>query len=179
MALVMAVVLAGCNGSSESGGPGPEPGKETAKGGVVITDMCKQIPPEKVAEIIGKSIVYTENQNQADYCAYYTEYSESFYKLPNGSSQPGGNFVSLNYENLSVENQRKGHEVMDHKMETNSKISMEHFIATQEKDGLINTVLLIFDDSHFVSINRSSVKVLSETAVVDFASEIAKILKKL
>jgi hypothetical protein len=41
VAILMAMTFAGCGDPSHGeGGPGPEPGKESAKGGAVITNMC-------------------------------------------------------------------------------------------------------------------------------------------
>jgi hypothetical protein len=41
-------------------------------------------------------------------CEYYTTYQTDYYKLPNGTAQPGGSYVAIQLENtLSVENQKK------------------------------------------------------------------------
>jgi len=150
---------------------------QTSNGATVITDMCSQISAEFVGGAIGKPIVKTESgPGQMDYCEYFTTWSEDYYKIPSGN-MPGGDFVSLNYENLNVEKQKRGLEYLDRKLETNDKIKMEHFLAIQE-DGLINTIDLVLDPDHFVSVNRSSGKVLSEEEVVNFAAKVAEMLKK-
>jgi hypothetical protein len=178
IALAMVFVLSGCV-NPESGGPGPEPGKESAKGGAVITNMCEQLTAEMVGGLLGKTIAKTENQGNPLYCMYYTEYAEDFYKIGDGKVAPGGLWLSLDFENLSVENQKKGNEALGRKIETNSKISMEHFITIQEKDGLINQIYLVLDATHYVSIGRSSSKVLDTDGMINFAVELEKILKKL
>jgi hypothetical protein len=164
------------------GGGGPTAGGPAGGGGganLVITDMCKEIPAEWVSQAIGKAIVKSEaGPGQADYCQYYTEWSEDYYKIPGGTNMPGGPFVALNYENLSVENQKQGNEYLGRKIETNDKIKMEHFLSVQE-DGLINSIYLVIDPSHFVSVDRSSGKVLSEEETVDFAVKVAEKLKSL
>jgi hypothetical protein len=169
---LLATAGAGCGektlGNSET---------QTSNGATVITDMCSQISAEFVGGAIGKSIVKTESgPGQMDYCEYFTTWSEDYYKIP-GGNRPGGDYVSLNYENLNVEDQKQGLEYLDRKLETNDKIKMEHFLAIQE-DGLINTIDLVLDPDHFVSVNRSSGKVLSEEEVVNFAAKVAEILKK-
>lgn len=169
---VLVLLGAGCGGGGTTGGPGGG-----GSSGTVITDMCSQISAENVREAIGKPIVKTESgPGQLDYCQYFTTWSEDYYKIPSGN-MPGGEFVSLNYENLSVENQKQGQEYLGRKIETNDKIKMENFLAVQE-DGLINSIYLVIDPDHFVSVDRSSGKVLSEEEVVNFAVKVAEMLKK-
>jgi hypothetical protein len=132
-----------------------------------------------VGGLLGKTIAKTENQGNPLYCMYYTEYAEDFYKIGDGKVAPGGPWLSLDFENLSVENQKKGNEALGRKIETNAKISMEHFITVQEKDGLVNQIYLVLDATHYVSIGRSSSKVLGTDGMINFAVELAEILKKL
>ncbi|MDD2758503.1 MAG: hypothetical protein PHD72_04000 [Patescibacteria group bacterium] len=182
LAIVMALMFAGagCGGSHGEGGPGPEPGKESAqsKGGA-ITNMCEQFTAAMVSEVLGKTIVKTESQGNPLYCMYYTEYTEDFYKLGNGKVAPGGPWVSLDFENRSVESQKKGNEALGRKIETNSKIPMEHFMTVQEDDGLVNQIYLVLDEAHYVSVGRSSNKVLDTEGMINFAVGIAKSLKKM
>jgi len=169
---VFVLLGAGCGEKT-----GSQNENQTNTGATVITDMCSQISAEFVGGAIGKPIVKTESgPGQLDYCQYFTTWSEDYYKIPSGN-MPGGDFVSLNYENLNVENQKQGLEYLERKLETNDKIKMEHFLAIQE-DGHINTIDLVLDPDHFVSVNRSSGKVLSEEEVVNFAAKVAELLKK-
>ena len=169
---VLVLLGAGCG---EKTGSNNE--NQTSNGATVITDMCSQISGEFVGGAIGKPIVKTEGgPGQMDYCQYFTTWSEDYYKIPSGN-MPGGDYVSLNYENLNVENQRQGQEYLGRKLETNDKIKMEHFLAVQE-DGLINSIYLVLDPDHFVSVNRSSGKALSEEEVINFAAKVAEMLKK-
>ena len=159
------------------GGGGPASGGPSG-GGPLITDMCTQFSPEWIKEATGKTIAKAETRNNGTYCHYYTEYSEAFYKLPDGKTMPGGPWISMNYETtLPVENQKKGNEYLGNKIETNPKIKMEHFLAVQE-DGLINEIYLVLGESSFVSLGRSSGKVLNEEEFVGFAAKVAEVLKK-
>ncbi len=147
------------------------------RGEIEIRDMCGQFSAEIIEEASGKQIVKTELKNNGAYCQYFTEYSDDYYKLPNNKVSPGGLYFSLNYENLSIENQKKSHEFLDRTITTDPKIPMEHFLVIQE-DGIINEVYLVIDENHFFSINRSSNKVLSEEEIINFAVKIAGIIKK-
>lgn len=171
----VAFLGASCGGGGPTAG-GPSGG---GGGGPLITDMCSQFSPEWMKEVTGKTIAKAETKNDGTYCQYYTEYSEDFYKLPGGETSPGGPWFAMNYENtLLVENQKKAHEgFLDHKIETNPKIGMEHFVAVQE-DGLINEIFLVLGESSFLSITRSSGKVLSEEEVINLAAKVAEVLKK-
>lgn len=170
---LFATLGASCGG----GGPAGNGGGQTG-GGPLITDMCTQFSPEWMKEATGKTVAKAETRNNGAYCHYYTEYSDDFYKLPDGKTSPGGPWFAMNYETtLPVENQKKGHEFLDHKIETNPKIGMEHFVAVQE-DGLINEIYLVLGESSFVSISRSSGKVLSEEEIINLAVKVAEVLKK-
>lgn len=170
---LLIILGAGCGkGTPTSGGPEMNNGE----GSSLITDMCSQFSPEWIKSAIDKVVVKTETRKNGIYCHYYTEYSEDFYKLSAGKSYPGGPWFALNYEvTLPVANQKKGHEIIGHKIETNSKIGIEHFIAVQE-DDLINEIFLVLGDKSFVSISRSSGTVLNETEFVDFAAAVGKAL---
>lgn len=159
-AAMVAALGAGCG---KGGATGDSSGGGGLFGGSLITDMCGQISADFVGQAAGKTVVKTEpGPGQPDYCQYFFD---------------SKNFVSLNYDNYNVENQKKGLEILDRKIETNDKIKMEHFLAIQE-DGLINSIYLILDPDRFVSVNRSSGKALGETEVVDFAAKVAELLKK-
>lgn len=172
-ALVFVVTLgAGCGKSAAptAGPAGPSV--------LVITDMCGQFPLGQVGEMLGKPVVVTESQGQRDFCEYYTTYDKDFYKLPNGKTAPGGEGVILHYENLNVANQKTGQEALGRKIETNDKIKMENFLAIEE-DGAINSIYLVLDPNHFVSVDRSSAEVASEEEIVDFAAKVAEKLKSM
>jgi hypothetical protein len=77
---------------------------------------------------------------------------------------------------LSVANQKKGHEMMNRVIKTDDRITMNHFIAWQA-DGLINEIYLVLDDNKFISINRSSGKVLDNDKFLDFAIKLANEIK--
>jgi hypothetical protein len=55
------------------------------------TDICKDFSADFVYSAIGKPIVRVEPSTIAGIfrCEYYTTYQTDYYKLPNGTAQPG------------------------------------------------------------------------------------------
>ena len=94
------------------------------------------------------------------------------------SGQPAGTgaYVMLNLEYLNVENQKKGHQMAGRTIKTDPRIQMKHFIVWQ-KDGLINEINLVLGPEKFISINRSSGKVLDNEKDIEFAANLAKEIK--
>lgn len=110
------------------------------------TDVCKEFPQEWVSKMIGTTITKTETLSSTGVhvCQYY------------GSTT---SFISIKYEQLSVENIKKGHEVLGRTIETDPRIAMDHFIAKQE-DGRINSIYLVMSPNLFIAIDRSSLDIL-------------------
>lgn len=124
------------------------------------TDTCNEFSKDFVGQSIGKEIIKTETQSGggSNNCEYFLD---------------DKNFVSLTLNNLSVENQKKGAEMMDRKIETNESIKMEHFLTVQE-DGNINAIYLILGPNQYVRVDRSSGKEISNEMLVDLAAKVAQ-----
>gem|GEM_PF-3675589 len=76
----------------------------------IDTNICKEFSADFVYSAIGKPIVRVEPSTIAGIfrCEYYINYKSDYYKMPDGSAQPGGQYVAIQLENtLSVENQKK------------------------------------------------------------------------
>ena len=82
----------------------------------------------------------------------------------------------LALEYLSVETQKKGHQMAGRTIKTDPRIAMEHFVVWQP-DGLINEIYLVLGPEKFLSINRSSGKALDNEKDLQFAANLAKELK--
>jgi len=127
-------------------------------------DICGEFPKEWVTEVTGKAIIKTERLDitGTHTCKYYVDEN---------------NFVTLRRNNLNVENQKKGQQILNRTISTNDKIKMEHFVVVQG-DGLINDIVLVINPNLFIAVDRSSTKASSETEIIDFASMVADRIQK-
>jgi hypothetical protein len=135
----------------------------------IVEDVCGQFTEKFVAGITGKTIAKVK---LAEYdpqytCTYYTSFDEA---------KGYGPFFSIALTYLSVENQKKGHEALGRTVKTDPKIKMDHFISIQE-DGLINGIYLVLGPNKFISLNRSSGKVMTEDEMINFAVKLADKIK--
>lgn len=124
------------------------------------TDICAQFDKEMIAGIIGREITKTETKSGGSSfnCEYYVD---------------DKNFVSLTLNNLSVENQKKGAEALDRKVETREVIKMEHFVTVQE-DGNINAIYLVLGPNKYIRVDRSSGKLFDNEALINLASKVVE-----
>ena len=134
----------------------------------IVEDICGQFTKEFVENMLGLSILRIEKPkiDSLYNCKYY------FSDQPSGI----GTYVMLNLEYLNVENQKKGHQMMNRTIKTDPRIQMKHFIVWQQ-DGLINEIYLVLGPEKFISINRSSGKVLDNEKDIQFAANLAKEIK--
>lgn len=135
----------------------------------IVEDICGQFTEKFITGITGKAIVKTRlaNLDPQHTCTYYTLYDEA---------KGYGPFFSVAVSYLNFENQKKGNEFLDRTIKTDPRIKMEHFIAVQE-DGLINGIYLALGPEKFISLSRSSAKVMTEDEMLDFAVKIADKVK--
>jgi hypothetical protein len=129
----------------------------------IVEDICGQFTKEFVENSLGQKITKVElpKISSINNCTYYLDDKE---------------YVMLNLEYLSVENQKKGDEAMDRKVEKNSRIPMDNLTVLQE-DGLINVIYLILGPEKFISIRPSSAAATKMADLVGFASNMAKEIK--
>lgn len=136
-----------------------EPSRQTDKY-VVVEDICGQFTPEFVGAMFGREIINAgstiEGMNSS--CSYYLNEKDN---------------LVLNLSYLTIENQRKGHEMMERKVESDPSIPMENLVVKQE-DGLINSIYLVFSPNKFLSINRSNGINISEDEILNFARNLSK-----
>jgi hypothetical protein len=134
----------------------------------IVEDICGQFTKEFVENMLGLSLlkIAKPKVDSLYNCTYY------FTDQPAGI----GSYVMLNLEYLNVENQKKGHEMAGRTIKTDPRIPMKHFIVWQ-KDGLINEIYLVLGPEKFISINRSSGKVLDNEKDIEFAANLAKEIK--
>jgi len=125
----------------------------------VSTDICGAFPKEFVEQATAKKIVKTEDftLQELHTCKYFVDETD---------------FVTLRYDSLSVENQKKGQQTLGRSITTNPKIKMEHFVVVQG-DGLINEVVLVLNPNLLISVDRSSTKAANEEEIINFAVAVA------
>jgi len=134
----------------------------------IVEDICGQFTREFVENMLGLSVLRAEPPKFSGVynCRYY------FSNEPAGI----GTYIMLSLDYLSVENQKKGHQLAGRTIKTDPRIKMEHFIVWQQ-DGLINEIYLVLSPQKFISINRSSGKVVNNEKDIEFAASLAKEIK--
>ena len=141
------------------------PGEPTRqdKSYYVVEDICGQFTSEFVENVLGKPIIRTEppKLNSLYNCSYYLNDQE---------------YVMLVLDYLSIDNQKKGQEMMGRTTKEDPRIPMRNMVVYQE-DGVINTIYLVFGDEKFISIERSGGSGLSAEELINFAANIAKEIK--
>jgi len=126
-------------------------------------DVCSEVPSSLVSGTIGKTIVETENPSTSSGtgCMYFTNKEKNEHIL-----------VQVSY--LSAENQKKGQEMMDRSITTDSTIPMENFLAIQE-DGQINAIYLIMTSQKYVRVDRTS-NTADNDQLISLARQVAGII---
>jgi hypothetical protein len=129
----------------------------------IIEDICGQFTKEFLENILGKEITKIElpKISSINNCTYYLDDKE---------------YLMLNLEYLSIENQKKGNEFAGYKVEKNSKIPMDNLVAWQEGD-LINVVYLVLGPEKFISIRPSSKKTVTSSEFLDFTGKLGEAIK--
>lgn len=77
---------------------------------------------------------------------------------------------------MSVENQKKGNLVLDRTIETSNKISIENFLARNEKGNIVD-IYLVLGPNQYVRVSRNSLKQVPEDKYIDFAAKVVDIIK--
>jgi len=134
----------------------------------IVEDICGQFTREFIENLLGVPIVKIKGPpvESLSMCHYYL------------SEEPAGigQYLFINLEYLSVEGQKKGHQMMSRTIKTDSRIPMEHFLVWQP-DGLLNEIYLVLDPKKFISVNRSDSKVLDNEKTIEFAAKLAREIK--
>lgn len=130
----------------------------------IVEDICGQFTKEFMENMYGAKLDRLEPPQVAtiNNCTYYFDEKE---------------YVMLNLEYLSIENQKKGNEAMDRKVEKSSEIPMENAVVYQE-DGPINVIYLVLGPNKFLSLRPSSKKAIENDKFIALAANIASEIKK-
>ncbi|MCX6744908.1 MAG: hypothetical protein NTX82_05270 [Candidatus Parcubacteria bacterium] len=129
----------------------------------IIEDICGQFTQGFMENILGQKLakIVPSPISSLYNCSYYFDDKQ---------------YVMLVMDYLNVADQKKGREYIGHTIKVDGRIPMENFYAVQE-DGIINTVYLVLGPDKFISIERSSSKVLEGDAVLQFAAKLGKEIK--
>jgi len=129
----------------------------------IVEDICGQFTQEFMENILGQKLakIVPSPISGLYNCSYYFNDKD---------------YVMLVLDYLNVDNQKKGREYIGHTIKVDDRIPMENFYAVQE-NGIINSVYLVLGSDKFISIERSSSKVLEGDAVLQFAAKLGKEIK--
>jgi len=129
----------------------------------IVEDICGQFTSEFIGNLVGQKIVKAEASPIPSVYACHYFFNDKDY-------------VMLVLDYLEAAKQKIGNEFMGRKVETDSRIPMNNYVVYQE-DGTINVIQLILADSKFISLNRSSSKVLGNEGMLNFAIKLAEAIK--
>lgn len=129
----------------------------------VVEDICGQFTKEFMQNFVDSPITKIGSQDNTitHNCSYY--FSDNDYVI-----------LALNY--LSSENQKKGHELLEREVIKDPNIKMDNFVVYQ-KDGLINSIYLIFYENKYISINRSSANYLDNEKFLQMTIKLSEQIK--
>jgi len=127
----------------------------------VVEDICGQFTKTFVEQLSGKTFKSVEPATSSTTyaCTYYTAT-----KAADGKDA----FILLVLDYLNAERQKAGQQVLGRTVSTNASIPMDNFVATQE-DGVINSIFFVLGPDKFLSLDRSSVSVLSDADMLALA----------
>lgn len=134
----------------------------------IVEDICGQFTQRFIENMLGKPIVTTkESEDEDTYnCLYYFELT----------SDENDKFLSINLEYLSLDSQKRVHEILGRTVVSDEEIEMQNFLVTQV-NGVLNTVYLGLTEEKFISIRPNTINVLGNAEFVAFARNIANVIK--
>jgi hypothetical protein len=129
--------------------------EQAAPKGDVGNDTCKEFSADLIYSITGKPVVRVE----PDWimpklaCRYYFSYDPDLNPdMTNPILRAGGPHIFMMLENLNVERQKKGLEILGASTKTDARIKMEHMIALRT-DGTIRDIMLIINPDRYVRMD--------------------------
>jgi hypothetical protein len=130
----------------------------------IVEDICGQFTQPFIENLLGQKLARIEPSKISTLynCTYYLDDKE---------------YVMLVLDYLKAENQKTGQEAMGRKVEKNSDIPMDNWVATQE-DGEINNVYFILGPEKFISLERSSKAALTNDKILDFSAKLGAAIKE-
>ena len=179
------VVLSGCGAKpiTVSGEPssdnGSNVGQKVSKGDVG-NNICQYFNADFVYSATGKPVVKVEPDwilpEQA--CRYYFTYdanANSQYDDPR--LRGGGQLIFMMVENLSVENQKKGLDVLGGTYKSEARIKMENMLTYRE-GGSLRDIRLIINPNRYVRMDTNSGgKGITEEELIQFAIKVAEMIQ--
>ncbi len=122
-------------------------------------DVCAAFPKVWVQGVIGIPISKTESfdTDSVHVCNYFVS---------------ANSFVSIHYESLNVERQKKGLVFLDRMLKEDPRIKMNHFIAWQAND-LINNIYLVLGPNEYLTVTRSSAKAIDNETNILLAAAVS------
>ncbi|MFA6272059.1 MAG: hypothetical protein WC693_03025 [Patescibacteria group bacterium] len=134
----------------------------------ITSEICEQFTKSFMEKLLGKAIIKAApTSSEATNCQYDLSTPDSYGMTTN---------ILLGLSYLSIDDQVKGHELMDRVASPDSSIPIDNYVIKQE-NGLINEVYLVLNPNKFISINRSSAKALSEDDVLLLAQKLGQKIK--
>ena len=144
------------------------PGEPTRKDNsyYIVEDICGQFTEAFMENISGQSFVEISSPiiQYLYNCTYFT-------KTEDGIT---GDYILLQLEYLSIEDQKMGHESLGRSAIADSNISMTNYVI-YEDSGVINCILLGLSENKYLRIDRSSTAISDEillNTAIRLASEI-------
>jgi hypothetical protein len=161
-----AVLLAGCENASVT---------TWSNTYADFTNTCEMFDADFIYSATGKSVAYMDSGILKDpaYCTYYFEYSKDYYKLPNGTTSPGGPWISLKLENMDFAKQKTAYEFLEYSVVNDPGIGIENATVYLKEKKLIE-ILLSINPARFIALNRASEKAFSEEEMKGLARRIAE-----
>ena len=150
---------------------------ETPKNGDVGGDICQEFTADFVFSATGKTVVKVEPDwaipKQA--CRYYFTYDPDYNKnFEDKRFRGGGQLIFMMLENLSVENQKKGLEILDATYKSEPRIKMEN-MATFRENGSLRDIRLIINPNRYVRIETNSGgKGITDEELINFTIKVAE-----
>ncbi len=145
--------------------------------GDIDTDICKAITADFVYSATGKEVVKVEPDwiVPLQACRYYFTYDPNYNaQYTDPKLRGGGQLIFMMVENLNVENQKKGLEILDASYGSDPRIKMENMIAYRE-DKTLRDIRLIINPNRYVRIETNLAgKGLEDDELIDFAAKVAE-----
>jgi len=128
--------------------------------------VCNEYDSETVSKIVGMPVVKTRDysNSKSTGCEYYLDET---------------NFVIVDVGYSKFEDQRRGLEVIEREMTSDSSIGLENFIAISSNapGEYIDVYMLIDPEIKFIRVGRSSTKISSNDQLVEIAQSVEQVVR--
>lgn len=172
IATLCAMVLFGAGCGSSNGGRASIFNDSSP---TVTGDICSAFPSSWVAEAIGHPIVKSEASKLGiPACRYFLEYSEDFYKLPDGGTSPGGKNVNIIHESTDIETIKRYYE-RSGRWENGEGFAMDALLMYNGKGHLTDVDILI-GHKDYIRVDYLD-KAMTEDELIAFAKKVAEYIK--